>query len=89
MSHPTRIVTAVLAITHAGCGGGKSLVDESTEQADGACACDTFGCTTEYVAWFNEVSIMRSDEVDALEAADQETYLANSLRAADCQDALR
>ena len=89
MSHPTRIVTAVLAITLAGCGGGKSLVEESTEQADGACACDTFGCTTEYVAWFNEVSIMRADEVESLNANDQVTYLANSLRAAACQNALR
>ena len=83
------MITVVLAASFAGCGGGASFVEESEEQADGACACEDFDCTTDYIAWFNEVSIMRADEVEALNANDQVTYLANSLRAAACQNALR
>ena len=83
------MITVVLAVSFAGCGGGASFVEESEEQADGACACGDFDCSTDYIAWFNEVSIMRADEVEALNANDQVTYLANSLRAAACQNALR
>ena len=32
---------------------------------------------------------MRADEIESLNANDQVTYLANSLRAAACQNALR
>lgn len=70
-------------------GGGGNLVEESTEKADAACACEEFGCTTEFIGWFNEVSITREDDLEALSTEDYDAYLANSLRAADCQDELR
>ena len=82
---------AVLALL-AGCGddgGGSSLIEESTERADATCACEEFGCTTDQVAWFNRVSIAQESDLDDLSAADREVYEANSLRAADCQNALR
>ena len=78
-----------LSLSACGGGGGGNLVEESTEKADAACACEEFGCTTEYVGWFNEVSITQEDDLEALSAEDYDTYLANSLRAADCQDELR
>lgn len=90
-SHVSRSfgLLAGFAVVAAACGGGGSLVPESTEQADGACACDSFECTTEYIKWFNEVSITREDDLAELSSADYDAYLANSLRAADCQDELR
>lgn len=78
-----------LSAIAAACGGGGSLVDESAEKADAACACDSFECTTEYIKWFNEVSITREGDLAGLSSNDYDTYLNNSLRAADCQNELR
>ncbi|MGA1053231.1 MAG: hypothetical protein ACO307_17375 [Ilumatobacteraceae bacterium] len=83
------VVAVGVSIAACGGGGGGNLVEESTERADAACACEEFGCTTEFIGWFNEVSITREDDLEALSADEYETYLANSLRAADCQDELR
>jgi len=80
-------VTALALLVGCG-GGGTSLVEESTERADAACACEALGCTTEHVAWFNKVSITQEGDLDALSVSDREAYMANSLRAADCQIAL-
>jgi hypothetical protein len=83
------VLAAGASLAACGGGGGGSLVEESTENADAACACEEFGCTTEFIGWFNEVSITREDDLEALSAEDYDAYLANSLRAADCQDELR
>ena len=85
------VITALAAAFSAcgGDGGGSDLVEESTEKADAACACENFGCTEDYIRWFNEVSIAREDDLSALGSEDYETYLGNSLRAGDCQETLR
>lgn len=72
----------------AGCGGG-DLIAEATAKADGACECDNFECTTDFIGWFNEVSITRESDLEALGESGYSAYLEQSLRAADCQDALR
>ncbi len=84
-------IVAAAAFFAAGCGGDSSgsIVEESTEHADAACECTGFDCTTEHIQWFNRISISEEDALEALSTADFETYLGNSLRAADCQDALR
>ena len=84
---------AVLAISlgltlFAGCGGG-DLIAEATAKADGACECDNFECTTDFIAWFNEVSITRESDLEALGETGYNAYLEQSLRAGDCQNALR
>jgi hypothetical protein len=89
MRHLLAVLSVAALLT--GCSGdaGGSLVEESTTRADAACACEEFGCTTDEVAWFNRVSISQESDLDALSTADRETYTANSLRAADCQNELR
>ena len=85
-------VVTVAAFLAAGCGSseeGGSIVEESAERADATCECTGFDCTTEHIQWFNRISITEEDALDALSTADYDTYLSNSLRAADCQDALR
>lgn len=72
----------------AGCGGG-DLIAEATAKADGACECDNFECTTDFIGWFNEVSITCESDLEALGDSGYSAYLEQSLRAADCQDALR
>ena len=72
----------------AGCGGG-DLIAEATANADGACECDNFECTTDFIGWFNEVSITRESDLETLGESGYSAYLEQSLRAADCQDALR
>ena len=84
---------AVLAISlgltmFAGCGGG-DLIAEATARADGACGCDNFECTTDFIAWFNNVSITRESDLEALGETGHNAYLEQSLRAGDCQNALR
>lgn len=84
---------AVLAISlgltmFAGCGGG-DLIAEATAKADGACGCDNFECTTDFIAWFNNVSITRESDLEALGETGHNAYLEQSLRAGDCQNALR
>ena len=59
---------AVLAISlgltlFAGCGGG-DLIAEATAKADGACECDNFECTTDFIAWFNNCLLYTSDAAD-------------------------
>ncbi|MEY2960004.1 MAG: hypothetical protein RLZZ01_2572 [Actinomycetota bacterium] len=90
-TRPIRALAALaIGVSLSACGGGGgNLVEESTEKADAACACEEFGCTTEFIGWFNEVSITQEDDLAALSAEDYDTYLQNSLRAADCQDELR
>jgi hypothetical protein len=85
-----RLVGLAVVALLVGCGngGGTSLVEESTERADAACACEAFGCTTGHIAWFNKVSITQEGDLEALSVSDREAYMANSLRAADCQIAL-
>jgi len=85
------VITALAAALSAcgGDGGGSDLVEESTEKADAACACENFGCTEDYIRWFNEVSIAREDDLSALSPEDYDTYLGNSLRAGDCQETVR
>lgn len=68
--------------------GSSNLAAEATSKAKKACECKTFECTTEYVKWFNQVSITRADDVDALSESDRAKYLDASLEAADCQMAL-
>ena len=85
-------VFTALAAALAACGGdgrGSGLVEESTVKADAACACENFGCTKDYIRWFNEVSIAREDDLSALGPEDYDIYLGNSLRAGDCQETLR
>ncbi len=72
----------------AGCGGG-DLIAEATAKADGACECDNFECTKDFIGWFNEVSITRESDLEALGESGYNAYLEQSLRAADCQNALR
>jgi len=87
-----RLAVAVVAAFFAtGCGGDSSgsIVEESAERADATCACSGFDCTTEHIQWFNRMSISEADALEALSAADYDTYLSNSFRAADCQDLLR
>ena len=84
---------AVLAISlglmlFAGCGGG-DLIAEATAKADGACECDNFEFTTDFIAWFNKVSITRESDLEALGETGYNAYLEQSLRAGDCQNALR
>ena len=84
---------AVLAISlgltmFAGCGGG-DLIAEATARADGACGCDNFECPTDFIAWFNNVSITRESDLEALGETGHNAYLEQSLRAGDCQNALR
>jgi hypothetical protein len=85
---PVLFACAGIAVTVTAC-GGDDLVGEAIANADAACACADFECTTEYVKWFNEVSITREDDLAALSDADRQTYLDNSLRAADCQNERR
>lgn len=73
----------------AACGGGGNLADEAEKRADTTCACENFDCTTEQIGWFNEVSITQEEDLLKLSTEDQERYVSASLRAADCQDALR
>lgn len=75
----------------AACGGGGStdLVSEAQSKSKKACECKDLACTTDYIGWFNEVSITKSDELDKLSEADRAKYLEASLAAADCQTALR
>ena len=84
----TIFATTVAMLALAGCGGG-DLIAEATAKADGACACDNFECTTDYLKWFNEVSITRESDLEALGETGYSAYLEQSLRAADCQDARR
>ena len=84
----TIFATTVAMLALAGCGGG-DLIAEATTKADGACECDNFECTTDYIKWFNEVSITRESDLEALGETGYSAYLEQSLRAADCQDALR
>ncbi|MGB0730265.1 MAG: hypothetical protein ACPGT1_10515 [Ilumatobacteraceae bacterium] len=89
----TAPMPAVLAISlgltlFAGCGGG-DLIAEATAKADGACECDNFECTTDFIAWFNKVSITRESDLEALGETGYNAYLEQSLRAGDCQNALR
>ena len=85
----TTIFTATVGLlVLAGCGGG-DLIAEATAQADGACECENFECTTDFIGWFNEVSITRESDLEALGEAGYNAYLEQSLRAADCQDVLR
>ena len=84
----TIFATTVAMLALAGCGGG-DLIAEATAKADGACECDNFECTTDYIKWFNEVSITRESDLEALGETGYSAYLEQSLRAADCQDALR
>ena len=84
----TIFATTVAMLALAGCGGG-DLIAEATAKADGACECDNFECTTDYIKWFNEVSITRESDLEALGESGYSAYLEQSLRAADCQDALR
>ena len=72
----------------AGCGGGDPVA-EAIAKADGACECDTFECTTEYIKWFNETSISLENDFEAWGEDGYNAYLEQSLRAADCQDVLR
>ncbi len=81
-------IAALALLFGCGNGGGTSLVEESTDRADAACACEEFGCTTEHIAWFNRVSINQDGDLEALSESDRDAYSANSLRAADCQTAL-
>ena len=87
-----RVVSVLLACSCAlvvACGGADaSLVEESVERADAVCGCADFDCTKEHIAWFNRVSLSQEDELEALSDGDREIYLANSLRAGDCQSAL-
>ena len=85
------VITAFAAALSScgGDGGGNGLVEESTEKADAACACENLDCTKDYIRWFNEVSIAREDDLAALSPEDYDTYLGNSLRAGDCQETLR
>ncbi len=82
---------AIGALSACGSGDGDSggLVAESSEKAEAVCACEDFGCTKDYIAWFNEVSLTKEDELSALATEDYDIYLANSLQASDCQEALR
>ena|GEM_PF-516016 len=84
----TIFATTVGMLALAGCGGG-DLIAEATAKADGACECDNFECTTDFIGWFNEVSITRESDLEALGETGYSAYLEQSLRAADCQDALR
>ena len=84
----TIFATTVGMLALAGCGGG-DLIAEATAKADGACECDNFECTTDFIVWFNEVSITRESDLEALGETGYSAYLEQSLRAADCQDALR
>ena len=84
----TIFATTVAMLALAGCGGG-DLIAEATAKADGACECDNFECTTDYIKWFNEVSITRESDLEALGETGYSAFLEQSLRAADCQDALR
>jgi len=84
----TIFATTVGMLALAGCGGG-DLIAEATAKADGACECDNFECTTDFIGWFNEVSITRESDLEALGGTGYSAYLEQSLRAADCQDALR
>jgi len=88
--HVASVLLACSCAFVAACGGADTnLVEESTEQADAACGCAAFDCTKEHISWFNRVSLSQEDELEALDDQDREVYLANSLRAADCQNALR
>lgn len=82
---------AIGALSACGSGDGNSggLVAESSEKAEAVCACEDFGCTRDYIAWFNEVSITRENELSALTTEDYDIYLANSLQAGECQETLR
>ena len=83
------VLTISLGLTlFAGCGGG-DLIAEATARADGACGCDNFECTTDFIAWFNNVSITRESDLEALGETGHNAYLEQSLRAGDCQNALR
>ena len=79
----------IAMMTSCGGGGGSDLVGEAAEHADATCECTEFDCTTEHIQWFNKVSISQEDDLADLSEADRATYLEHSLRAADCQDALR
>ncbi|NBS29996.1 MAG: hypothetical protein EBS76_05655 [Actinobacteria bacterium] len=52
----TIFATTVGMLALAGCGGG-DLIAEATAKADGACECDNFECTTDFIGWFNEVTV--------------------------------
>jgi hypothetical protein len=86
-------MSAVLATSlgltlFAGCGGG-DLIAEATAKADGVCECDNFECTADFIAWFNKVSITRESDLEALGETGYNAYLEQSLRAGECQNALR
>ncbi len=70
-------------------GGGGSLAGDAEEQSTAACSCTDFDCTTEYIAWFNKVSITQEDDLAALSGDDRSRYDTARTAAADCQDALR
>lgn len=70
-------------------GGGSDLLGEAAEHADATCECTELECTQEHIAWFNKVSITQEADLDELGETDRAAYLDHSLRAADCQTALR
>jgi hypothetical protein len=80
--------TTVGLLALAGCGGGDPVA-EAVAKADGACACDNFECTTDFIKWFNEMSITLERDFEAWGEDGYNAYLEQSLRAAECQNALR
>ena len=86
--NPNIVLPMTLTLLLAGCNGDK-LADEAETHQEAACACTTFECTTEHVAWFNRMSIAESDSIEKMSEEGQARYSTASSATAECQDALR
>ena len=80
---------AFFAVAVSACGSSGGLAAEAQEQSDQTCACTTFDCTTEHIAWFNKQRAVSDEEVQALDGSDRSSFDAAEDAAVVCQDALR
>ena len=69
--------------------GGEAIALEAEGHQETACACETFDCTTEHVAWFNRMELSEEDTLNAMSEEFRGRFDVALNATADCQDALR
>ena len=80
---------ALFAVVVSACGSSGGLAAQAQDQSDQTCACTTFECTMEHIAWFNKQRAVNDAEVQGLDENDRSSFDSAEDSAVVCQDALR